>query len=165
MPLASARQHPENQKENQAGHSSERTVEDRRRGIKLRQHQGSTAEGSRKHARYTKETPERKRPSGAPRALRQRKSRIMKFARKRRGTTGSKRRARPLREVPARARIQHDARVPSSSRVSALLFSRVADAVTPLVGGAGRWSWQHAQPHAPCGPRPPEMYVVFIFQT
>ena len=27
MPLASARQHPENQKENQAGHSSERTVE------------------------------------------------------------------------------------------------------------------------------------------
>jgi len=25
--LASARQHPENQKENQAGHSSERTVE------------------------------------------------------------------------------------------------------------------------------------------
>ena len=29
MPLASARQHPENQKENQAGHSSERTVEGR----------------------------------------------------------------------------------------------------------------------------------------
>ena len=27
MPLASARQHPENQKENQAGHSPERTVE------------------------------------------------------------------------------------------------------------------------------------------
>ena len=27
MPLASARQHPENQKENQAGHSSERAVE------------------------------------------------------------------------------------------------------------------------------------------
>ena len=27
MPLASARQHPENQKENQVGHSSERTVE------------------------------------------------------------------------------------------------------------------------------------------
>ena len=27
VPLASARQHPENQKENQAGHSSERTVE------------------------------------------------------------------------------------------------------------------------------------------
>ena len=27
MPLASARQHPENQKENQAGHSSERTAE------------------------------------------------------------------------------------------------------------------------------------------
>ena len=27
MPLASARQHPENQKESQAGHSSERTVE------------------------------------------------------------------------------------------------------------------------------------------
>ena len=26
VPLASARQHPENQKENQAGHSSERTV-------------------------------------------------------------------------------------------------------------------------------------------
>ena len=26
MPLASARQHPENQKENQAGHSPERTV-------------------------------------------------------------------------------------------------------------------------------------------
>ena len=32
FPLASARQHPENQKENQAGHSSERTVEGRRRG-------------------------------------------------------------------------------------------------------------------------------------
>ena len=31
MPLASARQHPENQKENQAGHSSERTVEGRAR--------------------------------------------------------------------------------------------------------------------------------------
>ena len=30
VPLASARQHPENQKENQAGHSSERTVEGRR---------------------------------------------------------------------------------------------------------------------------------------
>ena len=29
VPLASARQHPENQKENQAGHSSERTVEGR----------------------------------------------------------------------------------------------------------------------------------------
>ena len=28
VPLASARQRPENQKENQAGHSSERTVED-----------------------------------------------------------------------------------------------------------------------------------------
>ena len=27
MPLASARQHPENQKENQAGHSPERAVE------------------------------------------------------------------------------------------------------------------------------------------
>ena len=27
VPLASARQHPENKKENQAGHSSERTVE------------------------------------------------------------------------------------------------------------------------------------------
>jgi len=27
VPLASARQHPENQKENQAGHSSERAVE------------------------------------------------------------------------------------------------------------------------------------------
>jgi len=27
VPLASARQHPETQKENQAGHSSERTVE------------------------------------------------------------------------------------------------------------------------------------------
>ena len=27
VPLASARQHPENRKENQAGHSSERTVE------------------------------------------------------------------------------------------------------------------------------------------
>ena len=32
MPLASARQHPENQKENQAGHSSERTVEGQRGG-------------------------------------------------------------------------------------------------------------------------------------
>ena len=32
MPLASARQHPENQKENQAGHSSERTVEGQGRG-------------------------------------------------------------------------------------------------------------------------------------
>ena len=29
VPLASARQHPENQKENQAGHSPERTVEGR----------------------------------------------------------------------------------------------------------------------------------------
>ena len=33
MPLASARQHPENQKENQAGHSSERTVEGRASGV------------------------------------------------------------------------------------------------------------------------------------
>ena len=32
MPLASARQHLENQKENQAGHSSERTVEGQRLG-------------------------------------------------------------------------------------------------------------------------------------
>ena len=32
VPLASARQHPENQKENQAGHSPERTVEGRRGG-------------------------------------------------------------------------------------------------------------------------------------
>ena len=32
MPLASARQHPKNQKENQAGHSSERTVEGQVRG-------------------------------------------------------------------------------------------------------------------------------------
>ena len=33
MPLANARQHPENQKETQAGHSSERTVEGRREEI------------------------------------------------------------------------------------------------------------------------------------
>ena len=32
VPLASARQHPENQKENQAGHSPERTVEGQRIG-------------------------------------------------------------------------------------------------------------------------------------
>ena len=37
MPLASARQHPGNQKENQAGHSSERTVEGRKKNMMINQ--------------------------------------------------------------------------------------------------------------------------------